>query len=247
MDSLGDLQPAGFPRCPKCPLLVGGSAAVCYACASATLTRARNPCPVCGQEDGNNGRCRNRLCTDPDRSIDKIVAIAMKGGAVDATIKQLKYPPWVRGWAIIFGRLVFGYVEANANRDRTGLIVANPTYVGAGSDRAVRHTELVIEAAAREDTLNRWPWDVGEPRAIVKTGPSPRSAGSGLAAKIEAADALVDVLRVPNPQRTAGKGIIVYDDVCTTGVQLDRVARLLKGQGGATVVVGLVLARARWR
>jgi predicted amidophosphoribosyltransferase len=81
----------------------------------------------------------------------------------------------------------------------------------------------------------------------VKTGPSPRSAGSGLAAKIEAADALVDVLRVPDPQRTAGKGIIVYDDVCTTGVQIDRVARVLKGQGGATVVVGPVLARAPWR
>jgi hypothetical protein len=78
----------------------------------------------------------------------KIVAIAMKGGAVDATIKQLKYPPWVRGWAIMVGRLVFGYIEANANHDGTGLIVANPTYVGAGSDRAVRHTELVIEAAA---------------------------------------------------------------------------------------------------
>jgi hypothetical protein len=111
----------------------------------------------------------------------------------------------------------------------------------------VRHTGLVIEAAAREDTLNRWPWDVSEPRAIVKTGPSPRSAGYGGAAKIEAADALPSVLRVPDPRRTQGKAVIVDDDVCTTGVQLDRVARVLKEQGGAYAVVGLVLARPPWR
>jgi predicted amidophosphoribosyltransferase len=246
MGSLGDLEPAGFPRCAQCPLLQAGSAGVCYACASATLTRARNPCPVCGQEDGSNGRCRNRLCTDPSRSIDRIVAIAMKGGAVDTTIKSLKYQGAL-GWAAIFGRLVFGYIETHAKHDATGLIAANPTYVGPGNDRTVRHTELVIDAAAREDTLNRWPWDVFEPRAIVKIGPSPRSAGNSRAAKIEAVDALLGVLRVPDPLRTQGKAIIVYDDVCTTGVQLDRVALVLKEQGGATVVAGLVLARAPWR
>jgi predicted amidophosphoribosyltransferase len=99
VDSPNDVRPAGFPGCPQCPLRQAGSAAVCYACAAATLTRARHPCPVCGLGDGDNGRCRNQLCNDPSRSIDQIVAIAMKGGAVDTTTKSLKYQGRT-GWAV---------------------------------------------------------------------------------------------------------------------------------------------------
>jgi predicted amidophosphoribosyltransferase len=40
--------------------------------------------------------------------------------------------------------------------------------------------------------------------------------------------------------------VLVYDDVLTTGAQLNVCARFLK-QRGAASVRGLVLARARWR
>lgn len=43
-----------------------------------------------------------------------------------------------------------------------------------------------------------------------------------------------------------GKRVIVYDDVLTTGCQLDTIARFLKAHGAASVR-GLVLARAPWR
>ena len=54
-------------------------------------------------------------------------------------------------------------------------------------------------------------------------------------------------LAVPEPGRTAGKFVLVYDDVCTTGTQLDAVAGCLFDQGGAARVEGVVLARASWR
>jgi predicted amidophosphoribosyltransferase len=39
----------------------------------------------------------------------------------------------------------------------------------------------------------------------------------------------------------------VYDDIATTGGQLDAVAGCLLDEGGATRVEGVVFARAPWR
>jgi predicted amidophosphoribosyltransferase len=58
---------------------------------------------------------------------------------------------------------------------------------------------------------------------------------------------LQDVLEVPDPSRTAARFVLVYDDICTTGSQLNAVAGCLLDQGGAARVDGAVLARAPWR
>jgi len=52
---------------------------------------------------------------------------------------------------------------------------------------------------------------------------------------------------VPNPGRTEGKFALVYDDICTTGTQLNAVAACLTDEGRAARVEGVVLARAPWR
>jgi predicted amidophosphoribosyltransferase len=61
--------------------------------------------------------------------------------------------------------------------------------------------------------------------------------------RVAAADALLAVLEVPDPTWTSGARVLVYDDVCTTGHQPDRVARVLQDVGGADQVEGLVMAR----
>lgn len=242
-------QPAGFPRCRACPLLQSGTSTVCYRCAQATFERVAYPCPVCTRDIGEPGdRCGNPLCGDSSRSIERIDAVAVKTGPIESRIKRLKYAE-KRGWAAIFGRIVLGYLEEHRHPDEFDLIVANPTFTGAGGDRTVPHTELVIEAAAEEDLFDQWPFDTSDPRAIIKTGPSPKSAalGTNYWSKVAAADALLDVLQIPNPRRTRDARILVYDDVCTTGHQLDRVARVLQEIGRAKRVEGLVLARAPYR
>lgn len=174
--------------------------------------------------------------------------MAVKTGSIDAKIKRLKYENRY-GWAAVFGRIVLGYLEQHRQPAEFDLIVANPTYLGAGSGREIRHTELVIDAAAGEDVFDLWSFDTSEPRAVVKTGVTPRSAAPGMRypAKVAAADALIDVLTIPEPARTKDARILVYDDVCTTGHQLDRVARVLMAAGRAKHVEGLVLARAPFR
>lgn len=194
------------------------------------------------------GLCGNPLCSESDRGIERVAAIAAKTGAIDDKIKKLKYSGRT-GWAMIFGRILLGWLEQNHSPSDYDLIVANPTYVDATAEAEgrVRHTELVIESAAREDVLGLWPFDTAEPCAIIKTGPTPRSATGNYVHKLAAADALSRVLAVPTVGRTAGKRILLYDDIATTCRQLDRVALFLRRSGRARSVEAVVLARTRYR
>lgn len=168
----------------------------------------------------------------------------MKTGAIEAMIKRYKYEGRL-GWATIFGRLIVGYLSAMREPGEVDLVVANPTY----PPDVAGHTERVLDAAAREDVLGSWCWDTANPRALIKVAATPRSAGQTKTydQAIRAADALAEVLVIPDRTRTAGRRILVYDDICTTGLQLDRVARVLKQAGHASHVEGLVLARTPWR
>lgn len=192
-----------------------------------------------------DGSCPNWLCDDPARRIQRIDAIAYLSGELQTKLHRYKYNGKF-GWSLVFGRLLLGWLEANAAGSRPDLIVANPTYLDLES-ACPGHVERILRSAAKEDLLEAWPFDVTEPAAIVKIGPTQKSAGRTAAAKRTAARELSALLRVPDPERTAGRNILVFDDVCTTGSQLDAVAARLLGQGKAADVRGLVLARAPWR
>lgn len=239
-------EPAGFPNCASCPYLRGGPSHTCTWCAGRTFEQiAAKSCLVCSQYVDESGRCPNGLCRNPRRNIRTIRAIAYLAGDLQAKIHAYKYGART-GWAIIFGRLLLGYLETHIDPSSVDLVVANPTHVPRG-EVGPGHTERVIDAASHEDVFGEWPFDVSEPRAIVKTAPTPRSAGSNLLAKQVAARKLPALLSLPEPARIQGKRILVYDDVCTTGSQLNEVAGYLIEQGGAVEVNAVVLARAPWR
>ncbi len=241
-------EPAGFPRCPSCPYLHGGTSHTCTWCAGRTFQPiGARSCPVCSQYVDESGHCRNGLCQTTGRNIGTIRAIAYLAGDLQTKIHAYKYgtPPRI-GWATIFGRLLLGYLETHMNPRAVDLVVANPTYLGPG-EAGPGHTERVIDAAYYEDLFGEWPLDVTEPRAIIKTGPTPKSAGGTLLEKQHAARKLRALLRLPDPGRIQGKRILVYDDVCTSGSQLDAVAGHLIKHGGAEKVDAVVLARAPWR
>jgi predicted amidophosphoribosyltransferase len=192
-----------------------------------------------------SGSCPNWLCTDPARRITRIRAIAYSSGELRKTILRYKYDGR-RGWSVIFGRLLLAWLDQNLRDQQPDLIIANPTFLGDGG-ATFGHTERVTEAAATEDVLGEWPLDVEETRALVKTKPTTKSAASGAVAKRAAAIELRDALHIPDPTRTQDRRILVYDDVCTTGSQLDTIAGYLIDEGGAADVEGIVLARAPWR
>ncbi len=237
-------EPPGFPWCKRCPYRGDrGSPAVCGPCVGQVIrTVPRRRCKVCSQATDEAGSCRNALCASTERVIDRIHAIGVLSGELDTRIRRLKYHG-ARGWARVFGRVVMHWLDS-----RTGLpydmVVANPTYLGPTTERTFGHTEAVLEVAADEDPVD-W-WGV-RPQALYRTGQTKRSAGRPSIQKRAAALELRRLLRASDSARLRNRKILVFDDVCTTGYQLNAVAQFLLEDCGAASVGGLVLARAPWR
>jgi predicted amidophosphoribosyltransferase len=246
------LTMAEFPACHDCARFGSGPADVCLACASPQLSRpGSGACPACSQFLTDRGRCPNELCRSPLRRIGTIHAIGYQAGALRRVIRSYKYSG-TRSWSVVLGRLLLAWLDQNMAADPPGLIVANPTFTGAGCRPAVgspafAHTEAVLRAAAAADGAARWPFDTSVPAAIIKTRPTLRSADGQAWSKRASGSELRDAVCVPDPSRTRGAFILVFDDICTTGGQLDAIASCLLDEGRAARVEGVVLARAPWR
>jgi predicted amidophosphoribosyltransferase len=245
--------PAAFPDCRSCSCLRTGPAQLCMSCARPQLQLIpAAACPVCGQRVDGGGTCPNEVCRSPRRQIRRIHAIAYQAGSLRRVINDYKYRGG-RYWAVVLGRLLLAWLDQTLEADQPDLIVANPSFVSPGG-QLFAHTEAVLdaaaaeaEAAARSAFAPRWRFDTASPRAIVKSAPTLRSADGEAWFKRASATDLRAVLSVPDPSRTAGKFVLVYDDICTTGGQLDAIADCLISEGGAARVEGVVLARAPWR
>jgi predicted amidophosphoribosyltransferase len=247
-----DQLAAAFPDCHQCGQFGDGPAGACVSWARPRLELiGANTCGVCSQQLGAGGRCPNELCRSPRRRISRIHAIAYQSGPLRRAINAYKYRG-VRDWSVIFGRLLLGWLQDNMTADPPDLIVANPSFPGPG-EQQFAHTEAVLAAAAAEAAIagghtgDSWHFDTATPRAIVKTAQTLKSAAAEAWSKRAAGTDLRDALAVPDKARTEDRFILVYDDICTTGTQLNAVAECLLDQGGAARVEGVVLARAPWR
>jgi predicted amidophosphoribosyltransferase len=240
--SAGALRTAGFPDCLGCDFLQPGPTDVCVSCAGAELIQpGPGACVLCAQRLDADGSCPNELCGSPRRRIDRIHAVGYQAGPLRRAINNYKYRG-ARDLAVVLGRILLGWLDEHMAAEPPGLIVANPSFVGPGGQQFA-HTEAVLAAAGRADPDGRWPFD---PAAITKTEPTLKSADGQAWSKRVSANELRDALRVADPARTTGRFVLVYDDICTTGSQLDVVAGCLLDQGGAARVEGVVLARALW-
>jgi predicted amidophosphoribosyltransferase len=200
---------------------------------------------VCEQDLQGYSRCGNWLCNDRSRAFEAVRAVSMRTSMLKTAINRYKYDGQ-RGWAWIFGRVVVGYLDANADVFRnTDLVVASPTYTGTDARRSWDHTRAILERAAIE-SKGTWPFDLGDPPAIIKTAETQRLVDADAATREQVArEQLRPALLVPRPDRVAGRSIVVLDDVFTRGTTLNEVARTLKA-AGASEVIGLVLARQPW-
>ena len=228
-----------FPNCSGCPYVGRGPWAICAPCAAEQLVSITDPCPICAQE--RSGRsCRNRLCTGQAGKIHiaGIEAVTLHTDPLNTVMARYKYHGKT-GWATIFARLLVGHLEANWASRPLDLVVANPPNPGR------HHTTSVLRRAALADAAGKWPFDSAADPAIAKKKETPRSAGESFDGKQSAAKQHVDALVCCHRDRIDGRHIIVYDDICTTGLQLNEVARSLRKWGAASVH-GVVLGRQPW-
>ena len=140
---------------------------------------------------------------------------------------------------MIFARLLIGHLYEPWDPEDIDLIIANPPNPGRN------HTTLVLEHSATYDTADDWPFDDTDDPAITKTTATAQSADKDLLGKQTAARDHGDALVQHDPDRIDGSRVIVYDDICTTGLQLNEAARRLR-EWGAASVHGVVLPRQPW-
>ncbi len=243
-----------FGLCGRCPYLAGGSPAFCYSCAHSTiepLADLDHRCEVCDQtfvEDET--ACKNPVCAMGQRWFDWNYATAMRSGVLQKVINAYKYSDASsgdRGWAAIFGRILVGFLDANTPTfENADLIISSPTFIGPGSRRDWDHIrEILVAADAEQVPPGRWPFDLAETPAVIKTADTPSmvSMKSYQDRKSNAEGPVRKALVVPDPSRTIGRRIVVVDDVFTDGLTLREVARALIQDGQAREVQGVTLAR----
>lgn len=245
-----DPKPPGFGRCGRCSyrdvdraILANGvdAWAVCYGCASREMEPlSADSCDVCGQENNEDGNCPNYVCGWPlgNRGFRWVRPIAKRTGTLRNAINAYKYKGQI-GWALIFGRVLVGFLDANEEAFRDfDVIIPSPTFVGAGG-RSFDHTWEVLNAAGLE-SYGTWPFDNG---LIVKSQPTTPFTGNGWKRRRKIAETeLHDALDVPDPSAVAGQRVLIYDDIFTDGFTMREVARALRANG-ASDVSGIVLAR----
>ncbi|MGP8160733.1 MAG: ComF family protein [Candidatus Dormibacteria bacterium] len=205
-------------------------------------------CAVCGRPllEGD-APCRNPLCASATRWFHWNVAAADRSGPLQAALDAYKYQG-VLTWAPVFGRMLAALLERRHRLFRPfDLITSSPTFVGRGG-RDFDHVRLMLAEATRHAPADHaWPFDTAPVAAIVKCRPTPRLAPLDHAERRRvAAEHLRPALHVPDRGRTAGRRILVVDDVFTDGRTLDEVARALRLRGGAREVCGLTLCRQPW-
>ena len=234
------LDRSDFPDCPSCPYAQHGPWHICVACASETLQSIQTPCPICSQEIDQD-ECFNSLCTGRagQRHIERIEAIALHTDPLDRVIRRFKYGEKY-GWALVFARLLLGHLNNRWQEDDVDLIVANPGHPGR------KHNAEVIRRAVLQDLHDSWPFDDPNSPTLVKEKETAQSAGKAFDQKQQAATEHAAALQLQHPERITGSRVILYDDICTTGLQLNTVAGRLREEWGAVSVVGVVLARQPW-
>lgn len=235
---------AGFGNCPECAYVSTGTASICFACASETIEQlSEDRCVTCDGRLTEQKECGNLLCNRPaeQRGWEYIYAISMRSGELEQVIDRYKYGH-VKGWAWIFGRVLVGYLESSIFLGAWDLIIPMPTYVG-DDGRDFDHIDLIVKRALLEAPELPIRRDV-----MRKTKPTPRLVEQpGFQARAQVAERYFgSALEVIDPDAIAGKRVLIFDDVFTSGLTLREVARKLI-EAGATHVAGVVLARQPFR
>ncbi|WP_405575593.1 hypothetical protein OG317_36750 [Streptomyces sp. NBC_01167] len=102
---------------------------------------------------------------------------AMFSGALRDKIHKLKYEGKA-GWAMIFGRLLVGWMESHPEQMRgVDYVVGNPTHRGR---QPLQHIEAIMDAAYAEDLTRAFPLSPPGAHRLVKQAETPRSANRTL-------------------------------------------------------------------
>lgn len=235
-------QPKRVGQCASCPYRDTGTPAICYACSIRTivpLAPDEERCEVCDLPIGTGGSCGNFVCRWSDREFEWNFAIGMRAGVLEQIGNRFKFGG-ERGWALILGRLLVGFLDEHRQTfEEFDIIISTPGFTGRGAERNWDHALEVVRVAA-DASLGTWPFETEPP--IVRTAALPRFTGKKWKERFAIAGQLRQALSVVRPERIRRKSVLVYDDIFTEGLTLNEVARALR-LAGASRICGVTLMR----
>lgn len=235
----GALADLFFPPKPFCPLCggAGGPGGFCDACRSFLEKASLQPfCPVCGrffaaEKSGfSGGPCRD--CRLGARSFGAVRAAGPYEGALKEAVLKFKYGGerhLAAGLAGLMARAARGLPLENIDR-----VVPVPMAAGRLRQRGYNQAELLAREVAGLLGL------AVDGRALVKVRETPAQAG------LNREERLANLAGAfwAREGRVRGRGILLVDDVVTTGSTMTAAAGALAGAGAAGVW-GLAAASAR--
>ena len=220
------------PACPACDTDIDGHAALCAAC-EISLYPLGTACRVCGEPIAGPTPITCRRCVQEPPPFDSITAPFRYGGQLAIALQRLKYqrrPDIARTLAPL---LAPALLDACTDSD---VIVPIPLHWRRRSTRGFNQATLLVEEA-------QWNSDIPiDTLSLCRTQPT--APQTGINARDRAANvAGAFAVGARRATRLAGKNVLLFDDVITTGATVAEAARAVLGAGAATVR-GLCLARA---
>jgi ComF family protein len=200
-------------------------------------------CAICGERiegpyalAGNGGEIRCGLCRRVEPPYVKATAYGSYDGGLRELIHLLKYEQ-VRPAANVLGRML---AEAIADleplfKDRTVVVVPVPLHARKQRQRGFNQSELIARGAVK-----------------VMAAENRLEVGSGVLERRRETQSQIGLTRhqrrenmrgafaVTKPEAIAGRGILLVDDVFTTGTTVSECARVLRRAGAAKVFVATV-------
>lgn len=206
---------------------------ICDRCRAALPALLPPFCEICAVP-GDFIRCPP--CRDAAPSFDGIRAPFLYAGAIRQAVLAFKYGG-VRAAAPQLGGMLADYLQDHPLPG--GLATAVPMHPRRRRERGYNQAELLARAVSRRNGL-AYRGDL-----LVRSRPVAPQAGTATAA--ERATNVAGSVALKDDRDLAGAGIILVDDVATTGNTLEVCAAVLKA-AGAQSVWGLTLAitDGRW-
>ncbi len=217
------------PRCPACGDSVGEQGGLCHACWDELVIPSEPNCRLCQRPFGENGPDRGAVCApclaDPPIH-DGIAAGTLYGETARKLILALKHGRRI-ALAPMLARLIAARIPETGAGEKQ-IIVPVPLHRQRLWQRGYNQAALL----GRElEKLGHGKLVVD---ALMRTIPTPSLGGLGAKARKKVLSGAIAI----NPKAKAdldGAGVLLVDDVLTSGATSSACVRVIKGAGAKTV------------